>query len=87
MGNLFDGFNITCDDMHVWLAPFSQGKPNFIHIRLCENTTISMIRIWNYNKSRVHSTRGVKDLEIYFDDVKIFQGEIMRAPGELFEVF
>jgi len=26
-----------------------------------------MIRIWNYNKSRIHSFRGAKDIEIQLD--------------------
>ena len=32
----------------------------------------------NYNKSRIHSFRGVRDVEIFLDDVKIFEGEIKR---------
>jgi len=42
-----------------------------------------MIRIWNYNKSRLHSSRGVRELEILLDSVPIFVGEIRRAPGLL----
>jgi hypothetical protein len=42
-----------------------------------------MIRIWNYNKSRIHSTRGVKLVKIALDDETIFQGEIKKAPGLL----
>eukprot|EP01036_Dinobryon_divergens_P031642 gene31642-41079_t len=34
-----------------------------------------MIRIWNYNKSRIHSFRGARYLEISFDGVPIFKGE------------
>lgn len=39
-----------------------------------EKVKIAMIRIWNYNKSRIHSFRGVKDVRIYLDDVPIFAG-------------
>ncbi|XP_073974521.1 katanin-interacting protein-like isoform X6 [Rhodnius prolixus] len=35
----------------------------------------------NYNKSRIHSYRGVKDMQITLDDKKIFEGEIARASG------
>merc|ERR1719336_1666796 len=42
-----------------------------------------MIRVWNYNKSRLHSSRGVQDMEILLDGVPIFVGEIRRAPGVL----
>lgn len=59
----------TSDDLHVWLAPFfGKNKDHKINIDFKENITISMIRIWNYNKSRIHSYRGVKDMEIYLDD-------------------
>ena len=35
----------------------------------------------NYNKSRIHSSRGAKDIDITLDDVTIFIGEIARACG------
>lgn len=40
-----------------------------------------MIRIWNYNKSRIHSFRGAKTVSIKLNDAKIFSGEIRKAPG------
>ena len=80
---LMDGVYRTCDDLHVWLAPFNKGKENLIEIDLLEFQRISMIRIWNYNKSRIHSFRGVKDIEILLDNKTIFQGEIKKAPGTL----
>ena len=38
-----------------------------------------MLRIWNYNKSRVHSSRGAKLVSVFLDDQPIFHGEIQRA--------
>ena len=35
----------------------------------------------NYNKSRIHSYRGAKDVEIQLDGRYIFKGEIARACG------
>ena len=35
----------------------------------------------NYNKSRIHSYRGVRDVDITLDGVTIFRGEIARACG------
>lgn len=35
-----------------------------------------MIRIWNYNKSRIHASRGVKNIKISLDNKDIFEGEI-----------
>ncbi|KYQ91327.1 hypothetical protein DLAC_08273 [Tieghemostelium lacteum] len=73
----------TCDDMHLWLAPFTHGQVNTITIQLDQPTTLSLIRIWNYNKSRIHSYRGAKDIEIKLDGHVIFKGSIKKAPGSL----
>ena len=82
---LLDGVNWTCDDLHVWLAPFTKGQTNMIIIDLQSEVSISMIRIWNYNKSRIHSFRGAKDLEIFMDKNLIFKGEITKAPGRIMD--
>ena len=57
VSNLVDGVNCTCDDLHAWLAPFTPGGNHYVNMRLNRDTVISMIRIWNYNKSRIHSYR------------------------------
>ncbi|CAK9079564.1 unnamed protein product [Durusdinium trenchii] len=82
---LFDQVNLTRDDLHVWLAPFFGGRAHTITVDLECEMEISMIRVWNYNKSRLHSSRGVRDMEILLDGFPIFLGEIRRAPGVLTE--
>ena len=42
-----------------------------------------MVRLWNYNKSRIHSYRGVRYAEMMLDNRAIFKGEIRRASGPL----
>jgi hypothetical protein len=42
-----------------------------------------MMRIWNYNKSRIHSYRGARYVEALLDERPIFKGEIQKAPGML----
>ena len=82
--NLLDGINYTCNDInHAWLAPFTAGQPHFIFIDFEFEITLGMIRIWNYNKSRIHSERGVRYLEIALDGAFIFKGEIKKAPGSV----
>jgi len=81
---LFDQVNLTRDDLHVWLAPFFPGRQaHTIQVDLEHDTSLSMLRIWNYNKSRLHSSRGVRDMEVLLDGTPIFVGEIRRAPGAL----
>ncbi|XP_037669885.1 LOW QUALITY PROTEIN: katanin-interacting protein [Choloepus didactylus] len=81
--NLIDRVNRTQDDMHVWLAPFTPGKPHSIAIDFTHPCQVALIRIWNYNKSRIHSFRGVKDIAMLLDSQCIFQGEIAKASGTL----
>ncbi|KFW07344.1 Uncharacterized protein KIAA0556, partial [Eurypyga helias] len=81
--NIIDGVNRTQDDMHLWLAPFTPGKPHFIFIDFVNSCQVAMIRIWNYNKSRIHSYRGVKDIVMVLDEQCIFKGEIAKASGTL----
>ena len=42
-----------------------------------------MVRVWNYNKSRIHAARGARLVELFLDDTCIFAGEISCAPGNL----
>ncbi|XP_044289302.1 katanin-interacting protein isoform X2 [Varanus komodoensis] len=81
--NLLDGVNRTQDDMHLWLAPFTPGKPHCISLDFAKSCEVAMIRIWNYNKSRIHSFRGVKDISMVLDGQCIFAGEIAKASGTL----
>ncbi|CAM6100708.1 unnamed protein product [Calypogeia fissa] len=82
---LVDNVNMTCDDYHVWLTPFTAGQPHLIKITLNSPTTLSMVRFWNYNKSRIHSFRGARMVEITFDRKQIFVGELRKASGALID--
>ncbi|XP_019902350.3 protein KIAA0556 isoform X2 [Esox lucius] len=81
--NLIDCVNRTQDDMHLWLAPFTQGRSHVVYLEFAEPCQVAMIRLWNYNKSRIHSFRGVKEVEMLLDGRCIFRGEIAKASGTL----
>ncbi|XP_061823519.1 katanin-interacting protein isoform X2 [Nerophis lumbriciformis] len=81
--NLIDGVNRTQDDMHLWLAPFTPGRSHTIFLDFGHPYQVAMIRVWNYNKSRIHSFRGVKEVEMLLDGRCIFRGEIAKASGTL----
>ncbi|XP_060116845.1 katanin-interacting protein [Heteronotia binoei] len=83
VANLLDGVNRTQDDMHLWLAPFTPGKAHYISLDFVKPCALAMIRIWNYNKSRIHSFRGVRDITVLLDEQCIFKGEIAKASGAL----
>jgi hypothetical protein len=33
VGNLIDGVQCTCDDMHAWLAPFTKGSSHIVAMK------------------------------------------------------
>eukprot|EP01064_Diplonema_japonicum_P031301 TRINITY_DN5542_c0_g1_i2.p1 TRINITY_DN5542_c0_g1~~TRINITY_DN5542_c0_g1_i2.p1 ORF type:complete len:910 (+),score=120.76 TRINITY_DN5542_c0_g1_i2:84-2732(+) len=81
--NLVDGVPRTCDDSHVWLAPYTPGKDHTVTVDFGIDMNVSMLRFWNYNKSRPHSSRGVKEIEVTLDEKFIFKGEVSQASGML----
>ncbi|XP_055994774.1 katanin-interacting protein [Sorex fumeus] len=83
VANLVDGVNRTQDDMHVWLAPFTPGRAHSVALEFARPCQVALIRVWNYNKSRIHSFRGVRDVEMLLDGRCIFRGEIAKASGTL----
>ncbi|XP_064478577.1 katanin-interacting protein-like isoform X2 [Ornithodoros turicata] len=82
VANLVDGVCLTRDDMHLWLAPFTARQNHFVYLKFVRPAKIAMIRIWNYNKSRIHSFRGARYVEMTLDGCAIFKGEISKASGE-----
>ncbi|XP_020277981.1 protein KIAA0556-like isoform X2 [Pseudomyrmex gracilis] len=83
VNNLINGINRTKDDANLWLTPYSSGDHHYVYIIFEFTITIAMIRIWNYNKSRIYSFRGAKDVIIKLDDDVIFYGEIAKATGDV----
>ncbi|XP_041364093.1 katanin-interacting protein-like [Gigantopelta aegis] len=81
VSNIIDGVNRTRDDVHMWLAPFTPGGNHYVFMSFDKPHKIAMIRFWNYNKSRIHSYRGAKDVVVTLDGKQIFKGEIARACG------
>ncbi|CAK1555599.1 unnamed protein product [Leptosia nina] len=81
--NIIDGVVRTRDDKHAWSAPVPQGLPIALSILLGKTSKLALLRVWNYNKSRIYSARGVRLVQIKLDDQVIFQGEIARASGEV----
>lgn len=45
-----------------------------VTLQFSSKIAISMIRIWNYNKSRTHSSRGVRRCRLLLDNSVIFDG-------------
>ena len=69
--------------MHLWLAPFTPGRQHVIELELGRVHRLAMVRVWNYNKSRIHSFRGAREVEMSLDGRCIFRGEIAKASGTL----
>jgi hypothetical protein len=85
LANLVNGNNFTCDDLQVWLAPYFKntagskdekrnGPLLSIEISMSNPVTVAMIRLFNYNKSRTHSVRGVRHFQLLVDGVPVYSG-------------
>ncbi|KAK0168840.1 hypothetical protein PV327_002606 [Microctonus hyperodae] len=81
--NLINGIYRTRNDLDMWLIPFTDGNHHYVYMEFLKNVTVGLIRIWNYNKSRIHSYQGAKRVVIKLNDTVIFDGEIARASGDI----
>lgn len=75
--------NHTTDDLHSWLTPLEPGGLAVVRVQLDAPATLGLLRVWNYNKSRIHSFRGAREVTVTLDGQLIFAGEIRKAPGVL----
>ena len=60
-------------------------KPNLtprLDFHFLNPETFAMIRIWNFNRNRVHANRGVKDIVIELDKKVILKA---NCPASLVE--
>ena len=69
VGRLVDGVNLTTEDGHMWLAPFTPGNPHTLTITLGTPSLLTAVRVWNYNRSLEDSYHGV--CEIMCDGVEV----------------
>jgi hypothetical protein len=72
----------TTDEGRMWLVPFTKGENHVVVVVLPSETQLALVRLWNYNASRVHSTRGARLVELTLDDRLLFRGELRQATGE-----
>lgn len=80
---MINGIYRTRDDLNLWKVPFTSGNNHIIYIKFSKIIKIGLIRVWNYNKSRIHSYQGAKKIIIKLDNCVIFSGEIARACGDI----
>ncbi|GMF32227.1 unnamed protein product [Phytophthora fragariaefolia] len=79
---LLSGFDKnTWDAQDTWLAPLARSlgnqQGNIVYIGFDTPIVLSMIKFWNYSKT---PERGVKEMDIYLDDMHLFSGTLRKAP-------
>ncbi|XP_078201124.1 katanin-interacting protein isoform X12 [Callithrix jacchus] len=84
LDKLIDGTNVTMEDEHMWLIPFSPGLDHVVTICLDRAESISGLRFWNYNKSPEDTYRGAKIVHVSLDGLCVSPPEgflIRKGPG------
>ncbi|XP_044836392.1 katanin-interacting protein isoform X6 [Mauremys mutica] len=84
LDKLIDGTNITVEDNHMWLIPFTYGEDHIITIHFDKAENIAGLRFWNYNKSPEDTYRGAKVVHVLLDGHCISPPEgflIRKGPG------
>lgn len=78
--NLLDGCNHTRDDAHAWRMALddggaaTEGPLCVLQFELARPETLSLLTLWNYNKSRTHRSRGVRQCALELDGRLLFEG-------------
>lgn len=60
---LLDGHKLTNEERHMWIG-YRPLLPKNLEIVFCipKETRLGGFKIWNYNKSAIDCTKGVKDI-------------------------
>jgi len=77
---IIDNFNITTDDKHMWLIPFTRKKSHIITIIIPGKPIISAIKIYNYNRTPEDTVRGACRIQIYCDNNEMSPPEGILIP-------
>ncbi|EKF36037.1 hypothetical protein MOQ_002303 [Trypanosoma cruzi marinkellei] len=84
LANLLNGIHNTHDDTKLFTMPFNPGKHHLICFAFPKSVVISMVRVHNYGgRGRVHTSKGVRLLEMTVDDKLVFRGEIAPNNGDV----
>lgn len=67
----------------MWISP-SPEPPSVIVIEISLQVSVGALRIWNYNKSQIENSKGVKDIKVIANDEK-WNGEIKKGCGNEYE--
>lgn len=87
LDKVVDGSNITDEDHHMWLAPFTPGTDHLLTIDLGKVHELVGLRVYNYNKNDEGASRGVRNVAIRLDEgavgggVHTLDAVLRRAPG------
>ena len=66
----------------MWLAPFHPGRPAMVRLALPRGCGVpSRLRLWNYNASRAHTTRGARKVEVRLGGERLRAVELRQASG------
>ena len=66
----------------MWFCQFpTYPKCAWIFIGFSSKYDVGALRIWNYNKSSIDATKGVKELEIFLNEQPKWYGPVKCGVG------
>jgi len=71
LDKLLNGDNVTLSDENMWLIPYDEDSTQYLKINFQQPTTVTGIRIWNYNKNLEDTCRGARLIHLYMDDREV----------------
>jgi hypothetical protein len=80
---MINGHKLTTDDKQMWIG-YLPKPPLKLEIVLFFNKQVELggVKIWNYNKSIIDFTKGIKEVECILNDNLVWNGKIDGAKGK-----
>jgi hypothetical protein len=85
---LVSGTKFTTDMKNMWigsLPPPASSQKLEISISLNPNQKVASLKLWNYNRSLAHGTKGIKTAQVWLNGQKRWHGEVRMAKGTVAE--
>lgn len=84
--NIINGVYLTIDEENMWFATMpAPPKCMEILIFFPKIYELSAILLWNYNKSLIESIKGIKEIEVFLNNIFLSMGVVKKGVGNEYD--